>query len=494
MKKLKFIIGGTLLFLCIAAVSMFFVAYAAVKTEDGKICEGVYVDNVYIGGMTDAEALTAIQTYVDELAGRSVQVQVAGTNPQVVLSELGFTCEANNYVEQALELGKKGNIVKRFKELQDVKNEQMRYTLAFSVDEKKVKKFVKQNCAGYTKAAKNAGIKRKNGVFVYTDAKPGQKVDVAETVEKVKANILENKTDAIIKVDAVVVEDLPAVDKENASLCKDKIGAYSTAYSTGAVNRSKNLANAASLIDGTVVYPGEIFSVYETISPLDETNGYYDAPSYANGEVVDSLGGGVCQVSTTLYNAVLRAELEVVERSPHSMVVSYVEPSMDAAIAGTYKDFKFKNNTDAPIYIMGGASGGTIYFTIYGHELRAPDRTISFESEIIETIEPGEDKVTYDKTKPESYLYVTQSAHTGYKAKLWKVITENGETEKIQVNTSTYKASPRYVIKGAKKDEDKDKDDEKDKSKDKNSKDKGAKETATPKPTRTPKGASEEDE
>lgn len=93
--------------------------------------------------------------------------------------------------------------------------------------------------------------------------------------------------------------------------------------------------------------------MYETVAPFTAENGYAMAGSYLNGEVVDSMGGGICQVSTTLYNAVLRAELEVVERSPHSMTVHYVELSEDAAIAGTYKDFKFKNSTDYPIYIEG---------------------------------------------------------------------------------------------------------------------------------------------
>ncbi len=143
----------------------------------------------------------------------------------------------------------------------------------------------------------------------------------------------------------------------------------------------------------------------------------------------------MCQVSTTLYNAVLRAEVEVVERSPHSMVVSYVEPSMDAAIAGDYKDFKFKNNTDVPIYIQGGTYSGTLYFNIYGEETRSEDRNVTFKSEVTDTIEPGADKITYDKTKPESYESVTQEAHTGYKAILWKVVDENGKESKTQVNS-----------------------------------------------------------
>ena len=152
-----------------------------------------------------------------------------------------------------------------------------------------------------------------------------------------------------------------------------------------------------------------------------------------------------------MYNAVLRAELEIVERSPHSMVVSYVKPSMDAAIAGDYKDFKFKNNTDVPIYIEGGTESGTIYFHIYGEETRSQEREVRFESEVTDTIEPGADKVTLDKTKPESFMEVTQEAHTGYKAILWKYVKQDGKETKTQVNSSTYSASPRYVTKGAMK-------------------------------------------
>ena len=114
------------------------------------------------------------------------------------------------------------------------------------------------------------------------------------------------------------------------------------------------MANGCSLINGTTLYPGEEFSTYKTVSPFSVANGYYMAGSYVSGKVVDSLGGGICQVSTTLYNAVLLAELEVTERYNHSMIVGYVDPSADAAIAeSSGKDFKFVNNTDAPIYIEG---------------------------------------------------------------------------------------------------------------------------------------------
>lgn len=116
-----------------------------------------------------------------------------------------------------------------------------------------------------------------------------------------------------------------------------------------------NVENGASLINGTLLYPGDSFSVYSKVAPFTADNGYHLAGSYSNGQTVQTYGGGICQVSTTLYNAVLRAELNVTERSNHSMTVHYVPLSADAAISGTDKDLKFTNNLD-PSGIYSGSS------------------------------------------------------------------------------------------------------------------------------------------
>ena len=140
--------------------------------------------------------------------------------------------------------------------------------------------------------------------------------------------------------------------------------------------------------------------------------------------MVDSLGGGICQVSTTLYNAVLLAELEVTERYNHSMIVGYVDPSADAAIAeSSGKDFKFVNNTDAPIYIEGYTHDKQITFNIYGKETRAAGHSVRYESEVLETITPPADQIYADAGQPIGYI-VTESAHIGYKARLWKITME----------------------------------------------------------------------
>lgn len=440
-----------ILIMAIMIASYVAAAYALVKPDPDRICRGVYADEIDLSNMTKEEAKTVIDKHIGNLSQRTLTVDVNGKTVSTTLAELGFACEAEPVIEEALRIGKEGNLFENYARLRQVKEEHVVYTLSENYSDDKLKSFIEKKCAKKCSKAKNAKIKMKNGQLVYTDSTQGESLDVEGTMEQVQ-NALKEQSEAVnVQVTAVVNIQEPKVSGELVSRCRDQVGTFSTNFSASNISRSKNVANAARLINGSVVYPGETFSVHDAISPMTEENGYYAAPSYNNGEVVDSIGGGVCQVSTTLYNAVLLAELEIVERSPHSMVVSYVKPSMDAAIAGDYKDFKFRNNTDVPIYIEGGTVSGSVYFRLYGEETRNPKRKVKYVSETIETIDPGEDKITYDKTKPESYMEVTQEAHIGYKAILWKVVTEKGKTTKTQVNSSTYKAEPRYVTKGSAK-------------------------------------------
>ncbi|MBO6108968.1 MAG: VanW family protein [Eubacterium sp.] len=438
----------------IAIMIMLIISYVMIfyinnKPDENRVINGVYVEDINISGMTADEVQGVIDAYAAGKINRTLHMDVNGNIIDTTLAELGYQLDENDVIAQAMRLGKEGNVFTNYAEIKHIEAEHVNYDLSFSYSDELLTKFIKKKCKKKAKKPVDATVKLVDGEIKYTKAKTGLAVDVDATVSAAREKI-DQTSDGDIDVTAVVTVKEPKVTDETARKCKDKIGSFSTGYSSSNETRAKNLANAARLINGSVVMPGETFSVHDTISPLTEENGYYNAPSYSKGEVVDSIGGGVCQVSTTLYNAVLRAELEVVTRAPHSMVVSYVKPSMDAAIAGDYKDFKFKNNTEVPVLIRGESGGGTIWFNIYGEETRDPDRTIEFVSEVLETIEPGEDIVTYDDTKPVTYSEVTQSAHTGYEAQLWKIVTENGKTTKTQVNSSSYKAVPQHVIKGTK--------------------------------------------
>lgn len=454
-KKKNIITLGLLFVICFFSTAITTKVLAA--SEDDTITKGVYIDSIHLGGMTEDEAKQAVKDYVDDLKSKKITVKIDENTEAITLEKLGYDYKENDFIDSALQIGKKGNLIKRYKELKDTEESNLVYNLEFSINDKKLKEFVKDKCSSYNVAAVNAGVKRENGGFVYTDHKIGRKVDVDKTVDAIKTAITDGWNHEDIALNAVVEDDQPKYTKEDVEKCNTKLGTFSTTYTTSSNDRAGNLANGARLINNTVLYPGDVFSAYDKLTPFTTDNGYYEAGAYSNGKVIDSIGGGACQVTTTLYNAVLLSELEVVERQPHSMTISYVDLSRDAAIAGTWKDLKFKNDTKAPILIEAYTSGRTITFNIWGDETRdAKNRTIKFETVVLEEKSPGADIVTKDPTKPTTYSLTTQSAHTGYAAELYKIVYENGvEVSRTRVNKSVYNATPRYVTVGTKKVEEK---------------------------------------
>ena len=426
--------------------------------NETTICKGVFIDQVDVSQMTGKQARAAVGDYLATLRNKRIAVMVANNIVQTDLGSLGYSTDYSDAVAQALKFGKSGNLIKRYKELKDIEHGKVVLPLTYTFDMQKIKNWVETSVSAYNIAPVNATIRRENGAFIYTDEIVGSKVNVEQTAQIV-ADAINNWIRQDIIVEAYMEEDQPLYTRANVEQCNTIIGSFTTDYSSSAAGRSANLANGARLINNLVLYPGEVFSAYKVLTPFTERNGYYLAGAYLNGQVVDSVGGGVCQVTTTLYNAVLEAELEVVERMPHSMTISYVDLSRDAAIAGTYKDFKFKNSTDAPIVIEAYTKNKKITFNIWGHETRdTKNRKVVYETKVLSTTKPPADVVTEDPTKPKSYRKVTQSAHTGYKAQLYKIVYENGvEVSRELVNTSTYKAEPRYVTVGTKEEKEEEK-------------------------------------
>lgn len=146
----------------------------------------------------------------------------------------------------------------------------------------------------------------------------------------------------------------------------DQLSSFSTNYSAQNVNRTTNLRLAANKINGTVVMPGEEFSYNKVVGERTIAAGYKEAPIYVSGRVEDGLGGGICQITTTLYNAVVYANLEITERTNHQFVPSYAGASRDATVVYGAIDFKFKNNRNYPIKILCSVSSGVANFQILG--------------------------------------------------------------------------------------------------------------------------------
>ncbi len=441
--------GKICLCLCALVFAMFCCMDVQAK-EDGKIKTGIYADSVDLSGMTKTEADEAIQDYVEKLGEVEITL-LAADNQEVVTTakQMGIAWSNPEIVEEALNLGIHGNVIERYKALKDLEHENYVFKIELQYDIEAIDSLLTEQCAIYDREAINYGLQREGDTFVVLEGQHGFALDVEASIDIVNAYLEEkwNQKPATIALQVNVTE--PKGSVEQLQEVQDLLGAFQTSYTTSGKARSANVQNGCSLVNGTVLYPGDEFSTYQTVSPFSETNGYYMAGSYINGKVVDSLGGGICQVSTTLYNAVLLAELDVTERHNHSMIVTYVAPSADAAIAESAgKDFKFVNSSEYPIYIEGYTKNKHIYFNIYGKETRDEKRKVRYESEVLEETVPPSDNIYADPSRPIGYI-VTESAHIGKKAKLWKVVTQNGkEISRELVNSSKYKMSPASATVG----------------------------------------------
>lgn len=447
------------LYMGIAAVMsvLLFVAFSGTEAQakaadDGVIKTGVYADGVELSGMTAEEAETVIEDYVDSLLEVELTfVATDGNTVKTTAGALGLEWTNREIVAEAVQLGTEGNIVQRYKALTDLKRENHIFDIELSLDEEAVRTFIEEECTKFDVGVENYRLVRENDEFQIVDGHAGYGVDVESSVADVMSFIAGEWNHEPTEIALHVAEKEPEGSKEELAQVKDLLGTCTTSFSTSGSSRSANVANGCNLINGTTLYPGEEFSAYETISPFSTENGYYLAGSYLNGQVVESLGGGICQVSTTLYNAVLQAELEVTERHNHSMIVTYVDPSADAAIAeSSGKDFKFINNMDYPIYIEGIVTPDKhITFNIYGVETRDADRVVTYESKVLSVTYPDTELIYTDPGQPVGYVSPVQSAHIGYKAELWKVVTVNGvEESRTKVNSSSYKMTPRSVTIG----------------------------------------------
>ncbi len=404
--------------------------------------EGVYVGDQSLGGMTEEEAQAKVSEYVKELGAQTITLDVDGTPIETTAADLGFHWVNTDAVQEAARRFQYGSLVQQYMAQADLKQAPMELALETQVDKNLVTAFVNDRCQELAVPAQDASITRENGVFTVTPSVTGRIVDIGATENALNAAMTVESLENPLEVEAVVAVQEPAIRTEDLETIQDVLGTFTTDFSSSGSARSTNLAVGAAKINGHVVMPGQTLSGYECLQPFTRENGYQSAAAYENGQVVDSIGGGVCQIATTLYNTALQAELEITQRQNHSMIVTYVKPSMDAAIAGTYKDIKITNNYSTPIYVEGYTENRKLTFTIYGKETRPENRTVEYVSETLGSTSPGEPQLIVDNSLAPGARVKVQSSHTGLRSRLWKVVTVDGvETERTLLHTDSYNAS-----------------------------------------------------
>lgn len=421
-------IGASYIFLCIKVN----------KVDEQIICNNVFVGETDLSGLTSKKAKAVLEEHFADDGEITVTMKAEDKEAEAALSELGIGPKnVNALVKEAMNYGKTGSIFKRNRQLKGLQKEAYVIEESFKIDETVATDVLKERIATLEDGAVDASIRKTDSGLEVIEGKEGKIVNIEKSLELIIKHVNSNWDHKEFDVEMVLEIGKPAIMAEDLSEVKDVLGEFST--DAGGGERWQNLKAGSDMLNGKILMPGEEISVYNSTAPYDAEHGYVQAGTYENGEIVADWGGGICQVSTTLYNAVIFAELEIVERYPHSMTVSYVEPSRDAAIAGGYMDFRFKNSYDTPIYIFSEIDDeNQLRFIIYGKETRPENRTIEFESE---TISIEEYEVTYKENPDMSVgeMEYTGNPHSGRDACLWKIVYEDGvEVSREKFNTSYY--------------------------------------------------------
>lgn len=415
-------------------------SYAAAEE---KIQSGVTINGTDVSGMTYTEAEAVVKQKVAEALNSTITVQVGEDSVDATAVDFGLQWENRDIVNEAIGVGNSGNMIKRYKEKKSLASKPHDLHIEFSTSDSAVRNFVDEKCMPFQQEPKDASIYSDGGAgFILEEGQVGQTIDAEESIAILK-NYMAREWQGTSSNVAIAVEvEEPKGNTEDLERIQDMLGSYTTYYGS-TWGRNTNVERGAELINNHVIWPGETFSVCSHLVPFTPENGYELGGAYANGEVVQEYGGGICQVSTTLYNALLEAEIEIVERHNHTMSVTYVPTSMDAAIAEGSMDLVFRNNLDAPIFISGYGYGGELTFTVWGEETRPADRYVEYYSETTSsTGAPTTAKFVTRADQPAGYMSQTQAAMAGSSAVLYKYITYNGQTTVEQVNTSTYQSTP----------------------------------------------------
>lgn len=427
--KKKILIIGTIFLLVVAS----FTGVATWILNDTAIFSNIFIEDVDVGGLSPKEASAkARDALKDRIYSLSVDIQYGDKNWTVTYDDLGVYYMLEDYIDKAYGIGRSGTYLERIKKVIALRKEPEVIELGPYFDRLKMEAIVADISNTLDRDAMDARMERKNGSFIIQKEELGIAVEKEDLKEHIVKAIEENWNQPI----QVPVQYInPLVKEEDLKVIGPLIGEFSTAFNMEQTGRVENIKLAAQSIDGRVLMPGEEFSFNESTGPRSVEEGYQEALVIVNGEFVPGVGGGICQVSTTLYQAVVRSNIEITARRNHGLPVGYVPMGHDATVAYGYIDFKFKNNKDHPIYIESYVKDSKIYVKLYGKA--AEDITIDLISETVEVIEPKMEI----KKDPDMYVgetKISKASKKGYRVFTYKVYLQNGKEIKRELITKDY--------------------------------------------------------
>ena len=417
--------------------------------------DGITVNGIDIGGMTMDEASTALNAAEANIASlKELQLVYDNKLYPLDISDMPITLDIDSVLKDAYKLGKTGDLAAMKAEVAQVKANGHAFTLTVSYDLTTLNTKVTNIATQIDIPAQDAKV---TGIDQTTHALAIQSEVVGHVVDQ--NALITAITDSLMKgINAPI--SIPMIDTQPTITAATLQGSFvmrasaTTDFSTSTSARKYNVKKGAGLINGTVLAPGDVFSTNDTLGTRTSGNGWKMANAYESGAVVPQAGGGVCQLSTTLYNTVVKADLEVVSRRNHSMPVHYIKEGLDATInsVGNIIDFQFKNNTASDIIIIGYTEGNKLTFEIWGVPFATTEYDeIKLTSSLVATNEAAGDPIQMEMPvgteKADGSLmvagetYVAVTPRKGYVYQSYKNYYLAGTlVKKEKLAVSTYKA------------------------------------------------------
>lgn len=438
------------LILFIVAISFIPIGISLNKTiaSENYVYEGIYINDIDVGGMTKEEAAKVLhERFSLPIQNKNIKLMYNDKSYTLSFKELNAKYNIDESVAKAFNYGKDGNLFNKTMNRKKIKKENYKIQLGFSYDFNKANELVKNISSDINANGKDASITYDNGKFKVSNDVSGLKVNEEKLKDLIKKEIEPNSKVDKIDIPVDIVE--ARIKSEMLSKINNKISTFTTYYKASDVDRTENLRIACSAINGVLLMPGETFSMNKALGPRLAEKGYKEAPVIVENKVIPGLAGGICQVTTTVYNAALLANLPIVQRSQHGLVVSYTGPGRDATISGNEIDMKFKNSNKYPIYIQSYLNNGGVVVNLFGAD-EHPGQSVEIVTEIYERVKADVEYID-DNTLENGSTVVEQRPIEGIKSKTYKKIYQDGNLVRTDLVSNDYYKPVKGKIRVGKK-------------------------------------------
>ena len=399
----------------------------------------VYIDDVLLTGMTMDEARQALTGHKEETA-KAFEVTIAAGDSQWHISseDVPMTWNTEALLQKAYMIGRSGTLEQRYGQVTQL-SEPVKLYSQFSYNKDAVRKVTDAVAINLAVDAVDASVVAfdvVNRTFAFSDEQYGQSVDAMKLYQTVISHLDNGQYGSTVQVETNPVA--PKVTRAELEPGFGKIASFTT-KTTDDSNRNNNIKLAADAFNGKMILPGETISFNETTGQRLPEKGYKEAGAIENGRTVQEVGGGVCQVSSTLFNALIRANCEIVSRKPHAWPSDYVPRGEDATVDWPNLDLVMRNASNAPMFITAWYQDRTVTIEVYGYSL-GEGVSIGIESETTYTKEPTEVVYTYNEKLPVGTTQLLKKPRTGYSVQTYKIWYQNGvETSREKFYTSDYR-------------------------------------------------------